>query len=64
MSRVVPATSEQVYEKAAAVAAVDARERAGARLRRMGARVIDRPPGKLAGELADQYLSIKAFGQL
>jgi uncharacterized protein (DUF58 family) len=64
LARVVPATSEQVYEKAAAAAAMDARDRAGARMRRMGARVVDRPPGKLAGELADQYLSIKAFGRL
>lgn len=64
VARHVPTSSESVYAKAAAVAAVDARDRAAARLRRMGAVVVDRPPGKLAGELADHYLRIKAFGRL
>jgi len=63
-ARAAPSSSEDVYLKAAAAASADARDRAGARLRRMGAVVVDRPPGKLAGELADQYLRIKAFGRL
>jgi hypothetical protein len=40
------------------------RDRAATRLRRMGVPVEDRPPGRLAGALADRYLRIKALGRL
>jgi uncharacterized protein (DUF58 family) len=60
-----PAQNEElVYAKAAAAGAVASRERAGARLRRLGASVVDEPPGRLAGRVADEYLRIKAFGRL
>jgi uncharacterized protein (DUF58 family) len=60
----IPGSSEEAYLKAAAAEAISAREHAAARLRRMGVVVVDRPPGRLAGELADQYLRIKAFSRL
>ncbi|MGH8910765.1 MAG: DUF58 domain-containing protein, partial [Egibacteraceae bacterium] len=52
------------YRKAAAVAALDERRRTIAALRARGALVIDAPPGKLAGALADAYLDVKATGRL
>lgn len=60
----VPDDPSEAYRKAAAVAAIDERARTIARLRGLGAIVIDAPPGKLAGRLADAYLEIKARGQL
>ncbi len=57
-------SSEAVYLKAAAAGSLLARERAGGRLQKMGVAVLDRPPGKLAGALADHYLRIKAYGRL
>jgi uncharacterized protein (DUF58 family) len=59
-----PADSMQAYEKAAAAAAVAARERTASRLSAMGAEVVDRLPGSLAGAVADRYLHIKALGRL
>jgi uncharacterized protein (DUF58 family) len=60
----VPEEPGQAYRKAAAVAALDERARSIARLRGLGAVVVDAPPGQLAGRLADAYLEIKARGQL
>jgi uncharacterized protein (DUF58 family) len=53
-----------VYRQAAAVTAVTERERVTARLRGLGATVVDARPGKLAPALADAYLQIKATGRL
>ncbi len=52
------------YRRVAAVSALDGRRRTVARLRGLGATVIDAAPGTLATELADTYLRVKATGQL
>ena len=59
-----PNDSADVYAKAAAAGALLERDRAAARVTRMGVPVDDRPPGRLAGALADRYLRIKALGRL
>ena len=53
-----------VYRRAAAVAALDERRRTVARLRGLGATVVDARPGELAPALADAYLRAKATGRL
>jgi uncharacterized protein (DUF58 family) len=53
-----------VYRKAAATAALADRRRVVARLRGLGAVVVDAPPGRLAPDLADAYLRVKATGRL
>ena len=60
----VPSGAESSYRKAAAVSALDERARTVARLRGLGATVIDALPGKLAPRLADTYLQVKATGRL
>ena len=60
----VPADAEEAYRKAAAVSALVERDRTVARLRGVGATVIDAPPGRLAPQLADAYLAIKSTGRL
>ncbi|MGI9601285.1 MAG: DUF58 domain-containing protein [Acidimicrobiales bacterium] len=52
------------YRQAAAVGALAERRRTAARLRALGARVVDAPPEQLSGALIDAYLGIKATGQL
>jgi uncharacterized protein (DUF58 family) len=52
------------YRAAAATAALGERRRAAARLRGLGATVVDARPGALAAELADTYLDLKAAGRL
>lgn len=64
LARSIPITSADAYRKAAAVHSLAARERSASRLLRMGVRVVDRPPDRLAAELADGYLRIKALGRL
>ncbi len=64
LAQAMPDSSETAYLKAAASGALADRHRAAAVLGRLGVRVVDRPPGRLAGALADQYLRIKASGRL
>ncbi len=52
------------YRSAAAVASRDARQRGIARLRAAGALVVDADPGRLAPEVVDTYLDLKARGRL
>ncbi|MDH4168489.1 MAG: DUF58 domain-containing protein [Acidimicrobiia bacterium] len=52
------------YRQAAAIAALAERRRAAARLRALGALVIDAGPDRLARELVDAYLGVKATGAL
>lgn len=59
-----PIDAAGAYRKAAAVTALDERRRTVARLRGLGATVVDAPPGKLAPRLADAYLKVKATGRL
>jgi uncharacterized protein (DUF58 family) len=59
-----PVEPGAAYRKAAAVAALADRRRTVARLRGLGALVVDAPPGRLAPELADAYLRVKATGRL
>ena len=60
----VPTDDETAYRHAAARATLAERERTAARLRGLGATVVDEVPGDLAPRLADAYLSIKATGRL
>jgi uncharacterized protein (DUF58 family) len=55
---------EAVFRRAAAIGALAERARLAARLRGLGATVVDAAPGKLSGELADTYLRLKATGRL
>ena len=59
-----PTDAASAYRKAAAVAALEERSRTTARLRGVGATVVDAPPGALATRLADAYLDVKATGRL
>ncbi len=59
-----PADADEAYRATAAAAALDERDRATARLRSMGAVVVDALPGQLAPRLADAYLDVKARGAL
>ena len=59
-----PADADEAYRKVAAVSALAERDRTVARLRGVGATVIDAPPGRLAPQLADAYLAIKSTGRL
>ncbi len=59
-----PEDAEGAYRAAAATAALAERDRTSARLRGLGAVVIDAPAGDLAPRLADAYLDLKARGSL
>ena len=63
-ARAVPADASDAYRSAAAAMAMAERDRATARLRGLGAVVIDALPGQLAPQLADTYLDLKAGGRL
>ncbi|MGK2947811.1 MAG: DUF58 domain-containing protein [Acidimicrobiales bacterium] len=55
---------DDAYRAVAASSALAERERTIARLRSMGAVVVDALPGQLAASLADAYLDVKARGTL
>ena len=59
-----PDDVSDAYRATAATMALAERDRAIARLRGLGAIVIDVPPGQLAPRLADTYLELKARGGL
>ena len=59
-----PDDASQAYRATAAAMAVAERDRSVARLRGLGAIVVDAPPGQLAPRLADTYLELKARGGL
>ncbi len=63
-ARSAPEDASGAFRKAAAVQALEQRRRAVARLRGLGATVVDAPPGDLAPRLADAYLKVKATGRL
>jgi uncharacterized protein (DUF58 family) len=63
-ARSTPAEAAAAYRKAAATASLEARRRTVARLRGLGAVVVDARPGRLAPDLADAYLRVKATGRL
>jgi uncharacterized protein (DUF58 family) len=63
-ARATPDGPDEAYRKAAAVAALVDRARTAARLRALGATVVDAAPGKLSPQLADAYLKVKATGRL
>jgi uncharacterized protein (DUF58 family) len=56
--------ADDVYDAAAAELARSERRRISMILQRSGAQVVDAPPAKLPGELADAYHSLKAAGRL
>ena len=59
-----PADVDEAYRAASATAALAERDRTIARLRGLGAVVVDAPAGELAPKLADTYLDLKARGSL
>ena len=63
-ARQSPQDAEASYRHAAARDALAERRRTIAALRRLGATVVDAPPGKLAGLLIDRYLDAKSTGRI
>ncbi len=63
-AQAAPSDAGMAFRKAAAVAARTERARTVARLRGLGATVVDAEPGRLAPLLADAYLRVKATGRL
>lgn len=57
-------TAADAYRSAAAVSAIEARERTIAKLRATGAVVVDARPGALATDVVDRYLELKTSGRL
>jgi uncharacterized protein (DUF58 family) len=54
----------RLYSAAAAERARAERRRVSTQLRQRGVQVVDAPPERLPGALADAYLALKASGQL
>lgn len=63
-ARSVPGETGTSYRKAAAIASLEERRRLAARLRGLGATVVDQTPQRFAAALADAYLEIKSRGRL
>jgi uncharacterized protein (DUF58 family) len=63
-SSAVAQDATEAYRQAAAVGALEERRRTAAKLRGMGATVVDDAPGRMATRLADAYLRVKATGRL
>jgi len=63
-SHTTAANATEAYRQAAAVSAMEERRRTAARLRGVGATVVDDAPGRMATRLADAYLQVKATGRL
>jgi uncharacterized protein (DUF58 family) len=63
-ARAVPTEAATAFRKAAAADNLASRDRMVHRLRGMGVVVVDAAPGRLAPELADAYLHVKATGRL
>jgi uncharacterized protein (DUF58 family) len=59
-----PGGPDEAYRSVAATRALADRDRTIARLRGLGAVVVDAPAGELAPKLADTYLDLKATGAL
>jgi uncharacterized protein (DUF58 family) len=59
-----PATADEAYRAAGAVQVTRSRRRTARLLRRLGAVVVDEPPGPLAPAVMDAYLDMKAAGRL
>ena len=57
-------SASDAYVAAAAASVISDRTRAAARLRALGAHVVDAGPDELASALADVYLDVKARGRL
>ncbi|MGI9578449.1 MAG: DUF58 domain-containing protein, partial [Microthrixaceae bacterium] len=55
---------DEAFRRVAATTAIDNRRRTAAKLRSLGALVVDAEPGSLAVELADTYLHVKGTGRL
>lgn len=60
----VPRSVDEAYRRAAASLATEDRRRAAARLRALGALVIEAPPGAVGPGLVDAYLKVKRTGRL
>lgn len=63
-ARSTPADASAAYRQAAAVQTLEARRSTVARLRGLGAVVVDAAPGRLGSELTDAYLHAKATARL
>ena len=63
-SAAAPTDARSSYRAAAATSALERRAQAAARLRALGATVVDAPPSALAARLVDAYLEVKATGSL
>ncbi len=59
-----PEDPETAFRQVAAVQALEDRRRTTARLRAMGATVVDAAPGRLGTEVTDAYLMAKSTGRL